>query len=126
MCVTRASCEGAIPVGSSWRSRTRTTYWLVAATLSSSLSSLATTAVLQIVRQRSNIVRRRTMWRILLIGLVALALVPAAGASVRLYSGDLAVVDDPYGPARLVDLSTGRVRALYPSGRTFSIGSGFA
>ncbi len=66
------------------------------------------------------------MWRILLIGLVALALVPAAGASVRLYSGDLAVVDDPYGPARLVDLSTGRVRALYPSGRTFSIGSGFA
>src|SRR6188474_860207 len=126
MCVTRASCDGAMPVSSSWRSRTRTTYWLVAATLSSSLSSRVTARVLQIVRRRSKVVRRRTMLRIFLTGLVALALVPAAGASVRLYSGDLAVVDDPYGAARLVDLATGRVRALYPSGRAFSIGSGFA
>jgi hypothetical protein len=35
-------------------------------------------------------------------------------------------VDDPYGPPRLVDLSAGRVHALYGSGRSFSIGSGFA
>ena len=66
------------------------------------------------------------MLRIILVGLLALALAPAAGASVRLYGGDLAVVDDPYGPARLVDLSTGRVRALYPSGDAFAIGAGFA
>jgi uncharacterized protein len=37
-----------------------------------------------------------------------------------------ASVDDPYGPARLVDLDTGGVRALYPSGNSFRIGSGFA
>jgi uncharacterized protein len=37
-----------------------------------------------------------------------------------------AVVDDPYGPARLVDLDSGRVRALYESGSSFVIGSGFA
>jgi dienelactone hydrolase len=37
-----------------------------------------------------------------------------------------AVVDDPYGPARLVDLESGKVRALYPSGSGFAIGSGFA
>ena len=40
--------------------------------------------------------------------------------------GQTAVVDDPYGPARLVDLDSGRVRALYPAGAGFSIGSGFA
>jgi dienelactone hydrolase len=38
----------------------------------------------------------------------------------------LAVVDDPYGPARLVDLDTGTLNALYPSGSRFAIGSGFA
>jgi dienelactone hydrolase len=38
----------------------------------------------------------------------------------------LGVVDDPYGPARLVDLDSGQVNALYPSGRAFAIGSGFA
>jgi dienelactone hydrolase len=38
----------------------------------------------------------------------------------------LGVVDDPYGPARLVDLDSGTVDALYPSGKTFAIGSGFA
>ncbi len=38
----------------------------------------------------------------------------------------LAVVDDPYGPARLVDLESGGVRALYPAGKRFAIGSGFA
>jgi len=37
-----------------------------------------------------------------------------------------AVVDDAYGPARLVDLDSGKVRALYPSGTGFAIGSGFA
>src|SRR3954454_3514671 len=37
-----------------------------------------------------------------------------------------AVVDDPYGPARLLDLDSGKVRALYPSGSGFAIGSGFA
>ena len=66
------------------------------------------------------------MRRILYIGLVAVALVPAAGASVRLYSGDLAVGDDPSGPARVVDLAAGRVHALYPAGGAFAIGSGFA
>jgi len=40
--------------------------------------------------------------------------------------GRLAVVDDPYGPARLVDLDSGAVNALYPSGRRFVVGSGFA
>ena len=66
------------------------------------------------------------MSRIALIAAVALTLVPAAGASVRLYDHGLAVVDDPYGPPRLVDLEGGRVHALYGSGRSFSIGSGFA
>ena len=41
-------------------------------------------------------------------------------------SGQVAVVDDPYGPARLVELDSGRVRALYPAASAFSIGSGFA
>ena len=45
----------------------------------------------------------------------------AAGGDVQ------AVVDDPYGPARLLDLSSGAVHALYPAaGPTFVIGSGFA
>jgi dienelactone hydrolase len=46
-----------------------------------------------------------------------------------LYEADgrtLAVVDDPYGPARLVDLDSGTVNALYPEGEAFAIGSGFA
>jgi hypothetical protein len=38
----------------------------------------------------------------------------------------VAVVDDPYGPERLVDLDTGAVHAIYPSGSGFSVGSGFA
>ena len=66
------------------------------------------------------------MWRAFLSLVLVLALAPVAGASVRLYSGDLAVVDDPYGPPRLVDLAAGRVHALYPFGGAFSIGSGFA
>lgn len=41
-------------------------------------------------------------------------------------AGVLGVVDDPYGPARLVDLDCGGVNALYPSGKVFSIGGGFA
>ena len=49
-----------------------------------------------------------------------------ARGSYRIGGGQQAVVDDPYGPARLVDLDTGRVRALYPSGAGFTIGSGFA
>ena len=36
----------------------------------------------------------------------------------------MGVVDDPYGPARLVDLDSGRVRALFPLGSRFLIGSG--
>jgi dienelactone hydrolase len=44
----------------------------------------------------------------------------AAGGGVQ------AVVDDPYGPARVVDLDSGRVRALYRAGPAFTIGSGFA
>jgi dienelactone hydrolase len=38
----------------------------------------------------------------------------------------LAVVDDQYGPARLDDLDTGEVHALYPRGNGFDVGSGFA
>ncbi|MFL5967424.1 MAG: alpha/beta hydrolase family protein [Gaiellaceae bacterium] len=38
----------------------------------------------------------------------------------------LAVVDDPYGPARLVDLDSGEVHALYREGDAFVVGSGFA
>jgi dienelactone hydrolase len=66
------------------------------------------------------------MPRALLVLLLALAVVPAATGSVRLYGGSLAVVEDPYGPPRLVDLASGRVHALYPAGRSFSLGSGFA
>src|SRR5215216_4317269 len=44
------------------------------------------------------------------------------------YSGPtpLAVVDDPFGPARLVDLDSGEVHGLYASGAGFQIGAGFA
>jgi uncharacterized protein len=42
------------------------------------------------------------------------------------FYGRLAVVDDPYGPERLVDLDSGAVHALYRSGAGFVIGSGFA
>jgi dienelactone hydrolase len=38
----------------------------------------------------------------------------------------VAVVDDPYGHARIVDLDSGEVHALFPSGAGFRIGSGFA
>ena len=38
----------------------------------------------------------------------------------------LTVVDDPYGPERIVDVDSGAVNALYPSGTAFAIGSGFA
>ena len=37
----------------------------------------------------------------------------------------VAVVDDPYGPARLVDLDTGELHGLYPSGGGFVLGSGW-
>ena len=49
----------------------------------------------------------------------------AAGLYV---AGDrnLAVVDDPYGPARLDDLDSGALNGLYPSGGSFAIGSGWA
>jgi uncharacterized protein len=46
-----------------------------------------------------------------------------------LYAGGgetVAVVDDPYGPARLVGLGTGAVHAVYPQGGAFRIGAGFA
>ena len=57
---------------------------------------------------------------------------PGAGHSLlapgfyEISGRSLAVVDDPYGPARLVDLDSGTVHALYPSGDRFAIGSGFA
>ena len=57
---------------------------------------------------------------------------PGSGAGLvarglyRAGSTNEAVVDDPYGPARLVDLDSGKVRALYPAGAGFAIGSGFA
>ena len=37
-----------------------------------------------------------------------------------------AVVDDPYGPARFLDLQSGEVHGLYAAGPRFVIGSGFA
>jgi dienelactone hydrolase len=52
-------------------------------------------------------------------GLLARGLYDTAG-------GVQAVVDDFYGPARLVDLESGRVRAVYRNGGSFTIGSGFA
>ena len=52
-------------------------------------------------------------------GLIARGLY-ATGGQVQ------AVVDDPYGPARLLDLQSGAVHALYPAGAGFAIGSGFA
>jgi pimeloyl-ACP methyl ester carboxylesterase len=51
---------------------------------------------------------------------------PIARGFYRAGGRAIAVVDDPYGPARLVDLDTGGVRALYLSGTGFAIGSGFA
>jgi len=66
------------------------------------------------------------MLRAFVVVALLLVLAPAAAGSVRLYSGGLAVVDDPYGPPRLIDLGAGRVHALYRSGSAFSIGSGFA
>jgi hypothetical protein len=36
------------------------------------------------------------------------------------------VVDDPYGPPRLLDPQSGEVHALYPAGTAFQIGAGFA
>ena len=42
------------------------------------------------------------------------------------FYGRFAVVDDPYGPARLVDVDSGAVNALYPAGKRFVVGSGFA
>ena len=66
------------------------------------------------------------MPRALLVVVLALVAVPTAAGSVRLYGDGFAVVDDPYGPPRLVDLAAGRVHALYPAGTSFSIGSGFA
>ena len=52
-------------------------------------------------------------------GLVARG-VYAAGGLVH------AVVDDPYGPARFLDLQSGEVHGLYAAGPGFVIGSGFA
>jgi len=46
-----------------------------------------------------------------------------------LFSGGgrtLALVEDPYGPARVVDLDSGGVHAVYRSGTSFVIGAGFA
>ena len=51
--------------------------------------------------------------------LLARGLFAAGGETV-------AVVDDPYGPARLVGLETGSVHAVYPQGGGFRIGAGFA
>ncbi|MFN8224220.1 MAG: alpha/beta fold hydrolase [Gaiellales bacterium] len=39
---------------------------------------------------------------------------------------ELDVVDDPYGPPRLLDPATGVVRGLFAAGTGFTIGSGFA
>jgi hypothetical protein len=70
----------------------------------------------------------------LLLLIVALLLSsPALGATappmVALYASGgrtLAVVDDPYGPARLVDLDSGAVHGLFPAGGGLAIGSGWS
>ena len=51
--------------------------------------------------------------------LIARGLYAAGGETI-------AVVDDPYGPARLVDLDSGEVHALFAERLAFRIGSGFA
>ena len=43
----------------------------------------------------------------------------APGSTVPPAAGRLAVVDDPYGPLRLVDLASGEVHALYADGAGF-------
>src|SRR3954452_14206566 len=91
-----------MPIGSSSRSRIWAAYWFATQSLRKRRSS-ATHAVLQMLRQRIRLPRLRTM-------------------SVDLYKGGLAVVSDPYGPPRLVDLVHGRVHALFGT----AIGSGFA
>jgi uncharacterized protein len=50
----------------------------------------------------------------------------APGLVARGAYGQFAVVDDPYGPARLLDTDSGDVRGLYPSGPGFAIGSGWS
>ena len=40
--------------------------------------------------------------------------------------GRIAVVDDPYGPARLLNTDTGEVRGLFPSGSGFVVGAGWS
>ena len=55
---------------------------------------------------------------------------PAPALLARgLYAGagrTVAFVDDPYGPARVVDLDSGGVHAVFGSGTTFVVGAGFA
>jgi uncharacterized protein len=66
------------------------------------------------------------MLRLAFLISIVLVFASAASASVRLYTSGFAVVDDPYGPARLVDLEHGRVHALYPSKHGYALGAGFA
>src|SRR4051812_35088801 len=69
---------------------------------------------------------------LVLLGLTAALAAASAAASspvTGLYGSGgrtLAVVDDPYGPPRLVDLDSGAVHALYADGGGFVAGTGFA
>ena len=74
------------------------------------------------LRQRSKVLRQRNMFRAILILVLALVVAQSAAGSVRLYGDALAVVDDPNGPSRLVDLAAVRVHAHYPFAKAFSLG----
>jgi dienelactone hydrolase len=49
-----------------------------------------------------------------------------ARGSYAIPNGQLAVVDDPFGPARLLDTDSGEVRGLFPSGSGFVVGAGWS
>jgi dienelactone hydrolase len=49
-----------------------------------------------------------------------------ARGSYATSNGRLAVVDDPYGPARLLDTDSGEVHGLFPSGSGFVVGAGWS
>jgi pimeloyl-ACP methyl ester carboxylesterase len=72
--------------------------------------------------------RRLTLALVVASGLAAQASAAAPGLVDLYRSGGhtIAVVDDPYGPPRIVNLDTGEVHGLYPGGAGYRIGTGWA
>src|SRR4051794_12054549 len=134
MWVRSARKNPGIPTGPSWSSTICPTYCEVVDALRKSWRSSTTARSYdapQVVRRRSKVMRLRNMWRIaFLLGcLIAPAASGGAEPAPGLYRAgghSLAVVADPYGPARLVDLETGKVNALFPAGNHYELGSGYA